>query len=98
MQVAHTVVVDGDESHLAQPFTLHTIVHNIAQAIECLALCQLFFGFFDGCGHSEAETAAVVYFYLHILLGTYGAHGTYWAYRLLKYSSSKSPAATKLVF
>jgi hypothetical protein len=40
-------------------------VYNIAQAIERLALCQLFFGFLDGCGHSKAEATAVVYLYLH---------------------------------
>ena len=32
-------MVNGDKSHLAQAFTLHTIVHNITKAVECFTLC-----------------------------------------------------------
>ena len=60
MQLAHLVVVDGDEPHLTQALALHTIMNNIAEAIELIALGQLFLCFLDGGGHSEAETTAVV--------------------------------------
>ena len=58
MQLAHLVVVNGDEPHLTQALALHTIVNNIAEAIELIALGQLFLCFLDGGGHSETETTA----------------------------------------
>ena len=64
MQLTHLVVIDGNESHLTQTLTLHTIVNNIAEAIELIALGQLFLCFLDGGGHSETETTAVVDFNL----------------------------------
>ena len=64
MQLAHLVVVDGDEPHLTQALALHTIMNNIAEAIELIALGQLFLCFLDGGGHSETETTAVVDFNL----------------------------------
>ena len=64
MQLAHLVVIDGNESHLTQALALHTIMNNIAEAIELIALGQLFLCFLDGGGHSEAETTAVVDFNL----------------------------------
>ena len=64
MQLAHLVVVDGDEPHLTQTLALHTIMNNIAEAIELIALGQLFLCFLDGGGHSEAEATAVVDFNL----------------------------------
>ena len=60
VQLAHLVVIDGDESHVAQALTLHTIMHYITQAIELIALGQLFLGFLDSGSHTEAETTAVV--------------------------------------
>ena len=60
VQLTHLVVIDGDESHVAQTLTLHTIMHDITQAIELIALGQLFLGFLDSGGHPEAETTAVV--------------------------------------
>ena len=65
MKFLHILVVDGDQPHGAEPFTLHTVVHDITQTIEPGTLGQLFFGFLDGGGHSEAETAAFIYFYLN---------------------------------
>ena len=85
VQLAHLVVVDGNESHLTQTLTLHTIMHNITETIELRALGQLFFGLFDGGGHSKAEATAVVYFYL------------YHFFSISKYISSKSCAATNEV-
>mgnify|MGYP007070224369 CR=1 FL=1 len=63
VQPAQVVVVDGDESHVAQPFALHAVVHDVAQAIECIALGQFLLSFLDGSGHSETEAAADVDFY-----------------------------------
>ena len=64
MQLAQLVVVDGDESHLAQSLTLHTVMYDIAQAIELVALGQFLLSFLDGGGHSEAEATAFVDFNL----------------------------------
>jgi hypothetical protein len=65
VQFAHLVVIDGNKSHLAQAFALHTVVHNIAQTVKGFALSKLFFGFLDSGGNSEAETTAVIYFDNH---------------------------------
>lgn len=65
MQLLHLLVVDGDESCFMQSFHLHTVMHDISQAVEFTAFLQLFFSFLDGSGHAEAETTAVIYFYLH---------------------------------
>ena len=64
MQTGKLLMVDGDETLRGQTFHLHTVVYDVAQTIERFALGKLFFGFLDGCGHAEAETTAVVYFYL----------------------------------
>ena len=64
MQLFHVFVVDGDKPQVAEPVTFHSVVHDVAQAIERVALCQFFFGFLDGGGHAEAEAAAAVDFYL----------------------------------
>ena len=65
MQLLHLLVVDGDESCFMQSFHLHTVMHDISQAVEFTAFLQLFFSFLDGSGHTKAETTAVIYFYLH---------------------------------
>ena len=65
VEVAHVIMVDGDESHFPETITLHTVVHDIAEAVECLTLCQFFLGFLDGGGHTKAETTAVVNFDLN---------------------------------
>ena len=88
VQRLHLLMVDGDEPHAAQTFTLHAIVDNVAQTIECLAGGQFFFCLADGGGHAKAETTATVYFYLYHHVGV----------SVLKYMSSKSLAAAKLVF
>ena len=85
VELAQVVVVDGDEAHLAQALALHAVVHDIAEAVERLALCQFFLSFLDGGGHAEAEAAAFINFYL------------YHFFNKLKYSSRRSWAATKLV-
>ena len=53
-------MVDGNESQLAQPFTLHAVVHDVAQAVERSPLLQLLFSFLDGRGHAKTEATAVV--------------------------------------
>ena len=65
VELAHLVVVDGDESHLTEALTLHTIMHNITEAVEFRPFGELFLGLLDGGGHSEAEATAFVYFYLN---------------------------------
>ena len=64
MKLAHFFMIDGGESHTLQPFTLHTVMNNITQAIELCTLCQFFFCLFYGSGNTKAETAAAIYFYL----------------------------------
>ena len=39
VQLAHIVVVDSDQSHLAQTFALHTVVDDITETVEGLTLC-----------------------------------------------------------
>ena len=85
MQLAHIVVVDRDQSHLAQAFALHTIVDDITETIEGLALCKFLLSFLNGGGHTEAETTAFIDFYL------------YHFFKRLKYSSNRSWAATNEV-
>ena len=65
VKLAHVVVVDGDESHLTQALALHAVVHDIAETIEGLALCELFLGFLNGGGHSETEATAFINFNNH---------------------------------
>ena len=64
MQMAQLLMVDGNESHPFQPLTLHAVVHDVTQTVERGALGQFLLGLADGSGHSEAETTAIVYFYL----------------------------------
>ena len=65
MQLTHLVMIDGDESHLAQTLTLHTVMYDISQAIELLALSQFLLRFLDGRSHSKTETTAVIYLNLY---------------------------------
>ena len=60
VELAQVVVVDGDKAHLMEPFALHAVVHDIAETVERLSLCQFFLGFLDGGGHTEAEATAVI--------------------------------------
>lgn len=64
VQPPQVVVVDGHQPHLLQAVALHAVMHNVAQAVERVALGQLFLGLLDGRGHAEAEAAAVVNLYL----------------------------------
>ena len=64
MEFAHVIVVDDDKAHLTEALALHTIMNDIAQAVELGTFSQLFLGFLYGGGHSEAESTAVVDFYL----------------------------------
>ena len=61
MQLAHLLMVNGDESHLAQPLALHTIMYDITQAIERVTLGQFLLCLLDGSSHTKAETTATVY-------------------------------------
>ena len=64
MQLCHLLMVDGFQAHSEQSFTLHTVVHDISQAIEGIAFCQFLLSLVDGSGHSKAKATAAVYFYL----------------------------------
>ena len=63
VELAQLLVVDGDESHLAKPLTLHAVVNDIAKTVELAARRQLFLGFLNGCGNAEAESTSVVNLY-----------------------------------
>ena len=60
MEFAKLVVVDGDKPHLAQTFTLHTIMYNIAQAIKLSTSGQFFLSLLNGSSHPKAETTTIV--------------------------------------
>ena len=64
MKFMHLLMIDSDEALLCKTFHFHAVMYNVALAIELRTLCQFFFSFLDGSGHTEAETAAIVYFYL----------------------------------
>jgi hypothetical protein len=75
VELTHVVVVDGDEAHILQAFALHTVVDNIAKAIELggwrlqipsnVLGSEFFFGLADGGGHTETEATARVNFDFH---------------------------------
>ena len=67
-EISHVIMIDGDEPEALEALTFHSVMNDVAEAVESLARGKLFFGFLDGSGYSEAETTAVVYFYLHFLL------------------------------
>ena len=69
VQLFHLLVVDGDEAQLRQALALHAVVHNVAQAVELVALGQFLFGLADGSGHAETETTAAVNLYRHTFSG-----------------------------
>lgn len=64
VELCHLFMVDGDKPHLAQTVALHTVVNDIAQAVEGVTLGQLLLGLLDGGSHSEAEATAAVNLYL----------------------------------
>ena len=86
VEFAEFVMVDGDESHFTEAFALHAVVYDVAEAVECTAVGQFFFGLGDGGGHPEAEATAVIDFDLNHF------------FNKSKYKSSRSWAATKDVF
>ena len=57
-------MVNGDQSHLAQPVTLHPVVYNVAKTVKAIAFGQLLLSLLDGGSDTKAEAATVVYFYL----------------------------------
>ena len=77
VQMLQVVVVDGHQAAFMKPFHLLSIVNDIAQTIEnrrrtsllCpstfVLLAEFLFCLLDGCGHSKAETAAIVDFNLN---------------------------------
>jgi hypothetical protein len=67
VQMLQIVVIDSDESHALKSLTLHPVVHDITQTVESGSLRQFFLGFADGSGHTETESTAAIYFYLHFL-------------------------------
>jgi len=60
VQLAQLVMIDGDEPHLAQALTLHTIVYYITQTIQFIAFGQFFLSLLYSSGYSEAEATAVI--------------------------------------
>ena len=64
VQLIHIFMVDGYEPQIVEPFAFHAVVHDVAEAIERVALCQFFFCLPDGGGHAETEAATTVDFYL----------------------------------
>ena len=68
MQLAHLLVVDGGKAVLVQTLHLHAIVYNVAKAIELGTVGKLFLGLLYGCGYTEAESTALVYFYCQIFV------------------------------
>ena len=58
------MVVYGDESAGVEAYYFHSVVYDVSETVECASLLEFFFGFFDGGGYAEAESAAVVDFYL----------------------------------
>ena len=55
-----TITIDGNKSELAEPFTLHAVVHNVTQAVERTASSQFLLRLLDGGRHAKAESAAIV--------------------------------------
>lgn len=66
VQLAEPVVVNRLQSHFLQALHLFTVVDNVTEAIEAVPFCQFFFCFTDGCCHAEAESRAIVYFYVDV--------------------------------
>ena len=62
VELLHLLVVDGDEPHLAEPFTLHAVVYDVTQTVEDVALGQFLLSFLDGGSHAEAEAAVIIDF------------------------------------
>ena len=56
MQLLEVLMVDGNQSHLAQSFTLHSVMNDIAQTIERTTFRQFFLRLADSRGHTKAET------------------------------------------
>ena len=67
VELGKLFVVDGDEALLMESLHLHTVVDNVAEAIELAGMGQFLLSLLDGSGDAEAEAAAVVYlnFYVH---------------------------------
>ena len=65
VQLCQLLVVDGDETHLFQTITFLTVMDDITQTVEGLALGQFLFCLSDGGGHTKTEATAVVNFYLY---------------------------------
>jgi len=65
VDVAHLVVIDGDEPHLLQAVALLAIVHDVAQAIEPFLLRKFLLSLADGTRHTETKARTLVDFYFH---------------------------------
>ncbi len=63
VELRHLVVVNSNESHLLQAFTLHSVVHDVAQAIKGIAAGKFFFRLADSRSYTEAKATATVDFY-----------------------------------
>ena len=67
-------MIDGNESHLTQAFTLHAVVYDVPQAIEFGALGQFFLSLLYRRGHAKAETTTVVNLYIKHLSTVQNRH------------------------
>ena len=61
MQLGKFFMVDGNESHLLQTLTLLTVMYDVSQAIERIALCQFFLCLLNGGCHSKAEAELKIF-------------------------------------
>ena len=68
MKFLHLLMVNSDKPCLMQALHLHTVMHDVAQAVKFTALSQLFFSFLDCSGYAKAKSTAIIYFYLHLTL------------------------------
>ena len=60
MQLLELFVINGNESHRTQTFTLHAIVYDVAQAIKRSPLLQFLLSLAYGRGHTEAKSRTFV--------------------------------------
>ena len=65
MQTGKLFVVYRSEAHRFEAFHLEAIVHDVAEAVECISRTQFSLRAADGCYDSETKARAAVYFYFY---------------------------------
>ena len=56
MQLLEVVMINGNQTHLSQSFTLHPVMNDIAQTVQRTTFRQFLFRLAYGRGHTETET------------------------------------------